>query len=704
MRLLYCDLETFSTTPISHGSHRYAEDAEVMLWAYAFDDEETDVWDLTSGEPMPDELREGLEDPSVMTVWHNGTSFDTVVLSKVMGINIPSDRLHDTMVQALTHGLPGALGTLCEIFQINSDEAKDKEGKRLIQLFCKPRPKSSKVRRATSHTHPEDWERFKQYAGKDITSMRALYKAMPNFNYTLGTKERELWALDRNINLRGITIDTDLVNAALETVDKEKALLAEKSKEMTGGEVASATQRDALLGHILSTYGVTLPDLTGDTLERRISDPELPEALRELLLVRQQATTTSTAKYASLQRGVSSDGRLRGTLQFCGASRTGRWAGRLFQPQNLPRPALKQKDIDLGIDAFKKGCADLVSDNVMQLASSCIRGCLIASPGHTLVVSDLSNIEGRVAAWLAGEDWKLDAFRAYDNGTGHDLYAVAYARAFNVTPESVMENKKSGNGIQRQIGKVMELMLQYGGGVGAFITGAASYGIDLEQLAATAWPNIPDRVKAEALQYWEIVVKEKKTLGLSKEAFTTCDALKRLWREAHPKISSYWKELENVLADAITIPNKVFRARKIVVARQGNWLFIKLPSGRRLCYAAPAVDGGLSYMGINQYSRKWSKLNTYGGKILENITQAVARDVMAEAMLLVGHKGFDILLTVHDELITEQHTSVSVPEEFSNEKDPRAEWLSSLLATNPSWAPDLPLSAGGFSAARYRKD
>ncbi|HBI8282959.1 TPA: DNA polymerase, partial [Escherichia coli] len=215
----------------------------------------------------------------------------------------------------------------------------------------------------------------------------------------------------------------------------------------TDGEVQAATQRDALIKHIVESYGVELPDMQRSTLERRIADPDLPSAVKELLAIRLQASTTSTSKYKALMKGVSHDGRLRGTLQFCGASRTGRWAGRLFQPQNLPRPSLKQEQIDEGIEALKAGCADLLFDNIMELTSSALRGCIIAPTGKKLVVSDLSNIEGRMLAWLAGEEWKLNAFREYDAGTGPDLYKLAYAKAFDIAPDDVDKH-------MRQIGKV----------------------------------------------------------------------------------------------------------------------------------------------------------------------------------------------------------------------------------------------------------
>ncbi|HHA3765160.1 TPA: DNA polymerase, partial [Acinetobacter baumannii] len=415
----------------------------------------------------------------------------------------------------------------------------------------------------------------------------------------------------------------------------------------------------------------------------------LPLAVRELLAIRLQASTTSTAKYTALAKGVSSDGRLRGTLQFNGASRTGRWAGRLFQPQNLPRPTLKQDVIDEGIETLKIGCADMFYENVMELTSSAIRGCIQAPEGKKLVVADLSNIEGRALAWLAGETWKIKAFYDFDAGKGHDLYKLAYAKSFGVSPEEVDKE-------QRQVGKVQELALGYEGGVGAFLTFAAAYGLDLDDMAAQAFDSIDPSIMSEAIRAWEWHKKEKRTtFGLKKNTWLVCDSFKRSWRYAHPNISAWWNELRVAAINAINNPDKPFPCRKVIFIKKGSWLYIKLPSGRFLCYpGAKADDNRISYMGNNQYTRKWERLYTYGGKFAENITQAVARDVLGHNMPLIDSSGYEIDLSVHDEVITEAD---DVPE-YNHEH------LSSLLATNPEWALDLPLAAAGFESYRYKKD
>lgn len=713
MTRLWLDLETYSELPITHGTYAYAAAAEVMLFAWAIDDSPVQVHDATRGGPLPVDLRAALEDETV-EVWAHNSMFDRTVLrlspfqwGSTAAAARQVTRWRDTMVQALAHALPGSLGALCEILQVPQDQAKDKDGRQLIHLFCKPRPATSKIRRATRETHPEEWARFVRYAGLDIEAMRECQRRMPAWNYPgsrlaggAGWRELCLWHLDQRINDRGVAIDADLVHAAIAAVDIEQRRLAARTTEMTGGQVASATKRDQLLAHILEAYGVDLPDLQGSTLERRVNDPDLPLELRELLAVRLSSCTTSTSKYKALAKGTSRDGRLRGTLQFNGAGRTGRWAGRLFQPQNLPRPKLEQEEIDLGIDAMLAGAADLVAEDVMQLASSAVRGCIVAPPGRKLVVADLANIEGRGAAWLAGETWKLQAFREYDTiigvdekgepiRKGPDLYKLAYSKSFGVPVAEVTKP-------QRQIGKVEELMLQYEGGVGAFMTGAATYGFDVEDLGATAFDTLPAWAAHEAGEFYDWTVKQKRnTFGLSRRAFVTCDAIKRLWRSAHGAISSYWPELRDTVIDAIEGPGRTLVCRRLKVRRDGNWLRIGLPSGRALCYPSPQVhDGAISYMGVNQYSRKWSRLKTYGGKLFENVCQAVARDVMAEAMSAIEAAGYALVLTVHDEVICE---APDTPE-FNPDH------LASLLAAAPPWAEGMPLAAAGFETYRYRKD
>jgi DNA polymerase len=692
--ILWADIESYCEIPLSNGLHTYAEKVEVMLFQWALDDEEVVDHDFTEDPRMPRELREMLLDPSVQLRFHNA-AFDRTVTRWGLGLDIPVERWFCTMAQSYSHSMPGSLEQLGYAQGLSEDERKLKIGNQLIQLFCKPRPKNQALRRATRITHPVEWNQFRIYGRQDVAQMRTSSKRLPNWNYK--GRELELWHLDQKINDRGVLVDLDLARGAVETAEREKALLKKRGQEITNGEVESLTKRDQLLVHLLAEYGVDLPNLQKATLERRIEDPELPDSLKELLRMRLDATTTSVAKYKTLLKAVSSDGRLRGLLQFNGAGRTGRWAGRIWQPQNLTRPTHKLNQITAAIEAIKAGVLDLMHDDVMPRLSSCIRGSVIAPAGKKLTIADLSNIEGRVLAWLAGEEWKLQAFRNFDDGTGADLYALAYAKSFGVTPEAVMHNKEFGDGSWRQIGKVMELALGYEGGVGAFLTFAAVYGIDLEAMAEEAATRISKEMWGEAAAIYDWTLKKKRsTFGLSRRAWIVCEAFKRMWRNAHPNITAWWKELDDTVRKAIAAPGMTFPCRAVKIRRDGAWLRIALPSGRALCYPAPRIDdkGRITYLGTHQYTRKWTRLNTYGGKLAENITQAAARDVMAHGMLLAEPAGYEILLTVHDELITETPDT----DEFTHEG------LAAIMSEVPVWAPGIPLAAAGFETYRYRKD
>lgn len=379
MNRSFNDLETYSDVPIRDGAHRYAERAEAMLWAYALDDADVDVWDITAGQRMPSALYDQLADERNEVWFHNGGMFDFVVLDHVgaqLGMpHVAMERWRDTMVVAYLHSLPGSLDKLCSVLRVPIDQAKDKEGKELVRLFCQPRPKNMKLRRATRETHPDDWARFVAYAGQDITAMRECLRRMPSWNCT--PQQWALWHLDLRVNYRGFAVDLDLVEGAISAAERAQTALAERAQELTDGAVQSARQAQ-VLRDVLAEYGVALPDMQADTLERRMQDPDLPPELKELLGIRLQASSTSVAKYKVVKRAVSADGRLRGTAQFRGAGRTGRWAHRLFQPGNMPRPSLPQYDIDAGIECVKLGSAHLVYDDVMQLLSSAVRGCIVA--------------------------------------------------------------------------------------------------------------------------------------------------------------------------------------------------------------------------------------------------------------------------------------------------------------------------------------
>ena len=695
--ILYGDVETFSEVPIKHGHYRYAENAELLLLGYALDDGPVRVWDATAEPDMPGELAEAVGDDSVGVVFHN-SMFDRSALN-AQGIRIPLYRWRDTLVRALAHSLPGGLEKLCSILQVPIDLAKMKEGKELIQLFCKPLPKNHKLRRATRETHPDKWQQFINYAQHDILAMRELHKRLPSWNYT--GRELELWHLDQRINDRGALLDLDMARAAIRTAERVQRSLAARTADITGGEVGSTTQRDALLAHILTEYGVDLPDMKGDTVERRMTDPELPWQVRELLANRLEASRASTAKYKAILRSASKDGRVRGTLQFAGASRTARWAGRLLQPQNFirtPKRLAGDAAVAMAVDAIKAEAVDLLYDKPLEVLAAGVPWAIMAPPRKKLVVSDLSNIEGRVLAWLAGEQWKLDAFRAQDadpKNKSLDLYILGYARSFGLAIAAVVADYEAG-GKMRQVGKVQELALGYQGAVGAFVSLAAVYGIYLDELVP-ALATVPKTIYDKAALAWKDAEADGRTFDLSREVYMVCHAFTHMWRGACAATVQFWWDLQAAARLAIRNPGEQFPVGRVMFDRVANWMRIRLPSGRFLCYPNPRCDsetGKVSYMGQNQYARRWQRIDTYGGKLAENITQAVARDVLADAMPRAEAEGYEIVFHVHDELVAE----VPDTDEFS------ADELGEILTTNPIWADGLPLSVGGYETPRYRKD
>ena len=679
---LYCDLETFSAKDIRAGSHAYAADpsAEVLLWGYAIDDAPAKVWDVTAG-PMPEELRQALDEVARKErrhVWQNGVMFDRVFLSYVMPeIELPMETLDDTMVMAYQAGLPGSLKELCQVFHLSADKAKDADGSRLIQIFCKPLPSTWKLDRATSKTHPEEWAKFVNYCRLDIESMREVYKKLPAFNRT--AKERELQVLDATINMRGIGVDVKFAEAAIATAERAKKDIDKQVFKLTDGRVVTAGQRDALIQFFLDKYGWQLKDMRKSELEKRMEDPDIPAEMKELIGLRLMGTKTSVQKYKRVVQGAV-DGRLRGCMQFRGASRTGRVSGRTFQPQNLPRPLIKsQEEIEQIIEDTKLGILEICYEDVSVPLSSAIRSVIVPAAGNRLCVADFSNVEGRVLAWLAGEEWKLEAFREFDTlqtkdggwalpyrdgwfqewavnekgdfiHKGHDLYKLTYARTFGIKPEEVTKD-------QRQMGKVLELALGYQGGPGAFATFAMNFGMDLDDLAKTTEATIEESYWIESMGMLKWAKEKKLIRGMSQKAWVACNAIKSAWRKANSEIESFWYSLAKACQSAIKAKGVAFSAGRIVCRVSGNYLLMRLPSGRYLVYPAPRLpeEGEMcdfSFMGVNQYTKKWERIPTYSGKLAENSVQGVACDLLLEAGPRLEAAGYHIVMSVHDEYIT----------------------------------------------------
>lgn len=740
MEYLFLDTETFSAADLKKvGSYAYAEhpSTEILICSYAADDAPVQVWDCTDGSRMPEDLRKALrhvQRHKAKLVMANGLLFDRLIMRNVWDIEIDPRDILDTMVLAFRHSLPGSLEAQCEVLQVQEDNAKDKKGKALIKRFCKPTPKNYKVRRYDSSTHPQEWADFVRYAKSDISAMREVFYTLP----TWGNIEFEntVLAVDQAINDRGFFVDTALARAAIDAVKQHKVELQAEAQEkwgsgLTGAAFLPTLQELAPAHEILNAQKSTLNDL--------LSDDDLPDEARTLIEMRLGASSTASTKYNPLILGLSADGRRRGCLQYGGAKRTLRWAGKGFQPQNLARGYFAGEELDQGIDMLLKGRAHWLYD-VSKLTASTVRGCIIPAAGNKLVVADYSNVEGRGLAWAAGEKTALATFEA-----GLDIYCVTAGRMFGLEPDFIKQNRKD----LRQIGKACELGLGYGGGVAAFLQFAKNLGLDLYAMAETMKGTFPDHIWSAAKRGYEYArIQEKNKRGfngqkpdrpsydLPKNVWLTCDSIKRMWRESHPETCQFWSDLETAAMNAIKDPGQSYwagaavrengeraiRITRTVKRRNGEvlpgwWLKVELPSGRILSYPGIGIsveksveedeeqwygDGPgpkvtyrerIRYMGENQTTRQWGKQYTYGGKLAENITQALCRDLLAVALVRVDAEGWPIILHVHDEIVTE------VP----NEPEYSVAKLESMMCELPSWAQGFPLAAEGDELMRYAK-
>jgi len=651
--MLWIDLETYSACPLKDaGGYAYAAHAstEILLLAYALDDEPAQVWDCTLDDSRPLDLMAAFEEVKrgERLICAHNTMFDRKVL-EAKGYSFPLEQWRDSAVKALTLGLPASLDQLGRTLGLKADQAKLRTGSRLIQRFSVPAPSNHKADRYDRHTHPREWDQFILYARQDVEAMRRLYKMMPGGNYQ--GAELELWQLDQRINDRGLPIDMALVDAAIDLVDAELQRLNAELQTITGGRVSSYSEVSAL-GAWVRERGVNTSALASADVQELLGRSYLPEDVRRALEIRAEAGKSSTAKYRKLKTATMADGRLRGGFQFCGASRTGRWGGRLFQPQNLPRPSV---DVEQSCQAILSGTVEMLFDNPMEVAASALRGAICAPPGKRLVVSDLAGIEGRVLPWLCGFTDKVQKI-----ANGLDMYKVAAAGIYGIKYEQVDKAR-------RFVGKVAELALGYQGGVNALQSMARAYGVEFGDETAQQTVNA--------------------------------------WRDANKPIKRFWSTMQAAAIDAIGAPGAPQRCGRLTLQYHADldFLTIKLPSCRAVCYYQPRLSDRLApwgeytksinFIGTNQVTRQIECVDTYGGKLVENITQAVARDVLASNLPKIEAAGFQVIGTVHDEVIT-------LVDEGSDLDHHR---LSALLATRPAWAKGLPLAAEGYSSRRYQK-
>lgn len=679
---IFVDTETYSEANLNTcGVHKYAvhPSAEIMLISYAVDDGPVELIDCTENEhgvlAFADMVADfGLVD-EVTLIAHNAV-FDRTMFSRYSVLQ--NTRWICTRVKAYRSGLPGSLGTLCDIFKLPQELAKQGEGKSLIQLFCVPHP-SWGLKRATRFTHPEKWEEFKEYAKHDILALRLLYKKMPNWNDL--PFEDAILDLDQRMNDRGFPVDTELAKKAIVIQQQQNKESAALITQVTDGAVTAATQRDKILRFLLEEYGVSLPDLSRATLDRRLNDPDLPEAAKGLIRVRLNNSKSSVSKYkALLNREI--DGRIYGALTYGGA-RTLRWTGNGFQPQNLPRIPFSLAELKSRLSCIEDGSLDLVYDNPSDILSSVLRAAIKAPEGKQIVVADLAAIEGRVLAWLAGDRLKTKQYME-----GKDVYIANYVAAFGGRPEDVTK-------AQRQIGKVAELAFGYAGGVHAVLSFLLTYSVDVssftEHVLCQAAQELINHATDSYMNYGHT------QYDIDQDAYVACETLKLAWRKANPKVVKFWNDLQNAVEAAACTGVRAV-VGKLAVERKRNYVGIQLPSGRYILYPnMRVVDNknrrSLAFKGLSPYSRKWDDIYTHGGKLAENVTQAVSRDILAVGLLEAENAGLNPILSTHDEIICETMDSLVNASEL----------LVKAITTVPEWAAGLPLAAVGSQNRVYFK-
>ena len=643
--LMGIDIETYSSAPLPKcGVYRYcdAPDFEILLFSYAFDDEPVQTIDLASGETLPPEVISALKEPDVIKTAYNA-QFERVCLSRYLGHWLDPHQWRCTMVMAAYLTLPGRLADAA--VALGTTEKKMKEGKDLIRYFsvpCKPTKTNGGRTRNLPADAPEKWAVYRQYNAQDVETERAIRKALEK--YPLPEQEWELYALDQQINDRGVRVDKKLVKNAI-AVDAVFAQAAyQRAKELTGLEnPGSVNQLKAWLAD---------QDMPMESLAKKIVQEKAAQTdgiVSELLNLRLELSKTSVKKYEAMARCVCRDGRVHGLLQFYGANRTGRWAGRLVQAQNLPQNHLP--DLDLAREIVKNGDEELLDTlfaSVPGTLSELIRTAFIPKDGCRFLVSDFSAIEARVLAWLANEEWVLEEFR----GKGK-IYEATASRMFHIPQESIV--KGNPNYEYRQKGKQATLSCGYGGGVGA-----------LKAMGA----KMPE-----------------------KEMQPLVDA----WRAANPNIVAFWNALDRA---ARTVIRKKTSAHvgKVTLYWQDDKMFMRLPSGRNLCYQSPHFtenrfgSDAIGYYAPNAAGQMVVQ-ETFGGKLAENATQAIARDILAHALLTLEKNGYPVIFHVHDEAVIEMPNGQGSLEEACR-----------LMAITPDWAKDLPLRADGYECAYYRKD
>lgn len=705
MRYLYLDTESRCTLPISVGTDLYTLNAECTLvqWKWATDptwgDDWVDYWEPLKDIGVPRELALALADPSVIVVAHNAVH-DRLTLRRSLRLDVAIPRWRCTLAQASAHSLPGSLEALGEALDVPKEKRKRADdGNTYGPLFWAPKPGGGFNDR---NSHPEEWEKFIGYGQQDVVALQAVHERMPAHNYV--GAGLALYHLNEKINERGFGFDRELAEGSVEIVKKAKERQNREVKRLTFGAVEKATQGARLLDHLNQT-GHEFENMRAATIRAKLKDPNLDSSTKDLLELRLEANKSASSKYKRALTMLSPDGRLRQTMKYCGAGRTGRFSGRGFQPHNLKRPTWKAPFIEYHLiprikDRSVLDFYPICYGTPQEAVGQSLRGAIVAAEGYELVVADWSNIESRVLAWLCGEEWKLEAYRAIDAKLpgAVDLYRLLYALMFGGNPEDVDDN-------QRQGGKVSELAFGFGGGVGALVTMSAGYNMDMSKIPAMVLPRAEaEQLKGAARAYW-LALRTGKDYELEADVYMACDILKQGYRAANPNINQGRYDLYQACLNALT-EGGAHLACKCTVWRAGGFLIIQLPSGRRLFYPGAIAKGEVvedPLTGKKQYrayisvmaARKggWYRERLTPLTTIENIAQAVANDVLRGGMLRLDARWPDsIVLDVHDEIVAE------VPKGTIQLSD----YIDEL--TRPfNWSAGLPLAAAGWIGPRYKK-
>jgi DNA polymerase len=689
--VIFLDYETRSTVDLKKaGAHRYAEDPTTDIWCacYALDDGPVKTW--VPGDPCPDEIFDAVLAGDTISGWN--VAFEKAIWRAISGprydwpVPLP-EQFDDTAAAAAAMGLPRNLGDATKA--MGSVHEKDDAGHRLMMQMARPRRGGEGLR---WWDDDERKGRLFDYCADDVHAEREMRRLL----VPLPPEERETWLFDQRMNDRGVALDLPLIHALLRIVDQEKKRLDDLMADVTNGAVTACTQV-ARLSAWLREQGVPAESLAKAAIEDLLLDVWMPERAREAILLRKEAAKSSTAKLQAMLNCVCADGRARGLHLYHGAG-TGRWSGRLIQPQNMPRGTGTVDDPEAAAEDFLHGDAGwirLLYGNPMSAVSDMLRACLV---GKRLLAADFSAIEGRVTAWLAGEAWKIEAFEAADAGTGPGIYELTAAGILSKDITAVTKAERQA------YGKVPELALGFQGGVSAFDSMARVYAVDMADAYEPLMRTTDDEVWTRAeKRYAECLERlDTGTDTMTREAWIASEVTKVLWRKKHPATVALWKGLEEAAFDAVLAPGNVISFRGIGFVVKRGFLWCKLPSSRCLAYGSPkiqdrkqpwgAVKAVVTALGVDSTTKRWLRFALYGGLITENCVQAIARDVMRDGMLAVEAAGYPVVLTVHDEAVAE------VDEGFGGVED-----FERLLATTAPWAAGLPVVASGFEAKRYRK-